>query len=307
MKYISMVLLMFMAVNISSCSDVEPIDPNIIINPDPEPEPNPTDPENPVANGLFKVDIDGVPFSTSTTLVYLSGGSVILNAIGSNGDTFAFLLDGTTPGSYAANDNIVTYTEAGEEFGWWGTHPTDNNANTGSVIITSVNATNNTISGTFSFTGYWSDQGNTTIPQKTFTNGSFTNLPYVTQSPTNDTFFAKVNGAEFVETDLLAVEISIADQEFISVGAEDATTRGITVSTRSNLSTGSYQITGNVATDPVQIKFSLNEDSFGTVATSGHVKITEKTADRIKGTFSASVTINSVVYQITDGAFDVAY
>ncbi|MBF0694688.1 MAG: hypothetical protein IR153_06495 [Flavobacterium sp.] len=304
MRYFSLFLLGLSSLFITSCSDVEPIDPNVVIN---EPGPNPGNPGNPVPAGIFKVDIDGVPFTTSNTMVYISGGSIILNAYGPQGNSFAFLLDGTTTGSYAANDNIVAYTPAGSEAGYWGNHPTDPTANTGSVIITSINTTAKTISGTFSYTGYWSDDSVPAAPQMTFTNGTFTNLPYVSQNPTNDTFFAKVNGTEFVDTDILGMTIAVNNIEYISVGAEDAATRAITVSVRSNLNTGIYPITGNTSTDPVQLTFALDESSSAVTASAGTITITEKTADRIKGTFTATVTINATAYQITEGAFDVGY
>lgn len=296
-QFLSVILILFAAFNGSSCSEVEPIDPAIII--DPNPNPNPT-------SGLFKVDFDGQTFSTSTTLVYLSGGSIIINAMRPQGDTFGVILSGNTTGTYPANDNLIAYSPAGSEYGYTGNHPTDEIINTGSMVVTSINTTNKTISGTFQFTGYWSNYDVTLAP-KVFTNGVFTNLPYVTQNPTGDTFSAQINGVEFVDTDILTVETDIAGQQNLSVGASNSNDDSITVTVRSNLGTGNYTITGNVATDLVQIKYVPSSSTSGAIATSGSVTITQKTATRIKGTFNGLVTIATVPYQITVGTFDVEY
>ncbi|MCY1241680.1 hypothetical protein D9M72_545960 [compost metagenome] len=91
------------------------------------------------------------------------------------------------------------------------------------------------------------------------------------------------------------------------MAAENNAGQSITVSMRSNLTAGTYTITGNIATDVVQVNFKPESASFGTPATSGSVTIIEKTATRIKGTFTGTVVIGVVTYQITNGAFDVEY
>jgi hypothetical protein len=301
LKFLPLIMLLFAAFNFTSCSeDLEPVDPAIVV-------PDPTDPTDPVDNGLFKVDIDGTTYTASTTLVYITGGTIQLTAVRASGDNFAFLLDGTTTGTYNAIDNLFAYTQAGQEYGWWGFNPDNEAQNVGSVTITEIDTVNHTISGTFSYTGYWSDTTDDTPPgPKQFTNGVFTDLPYTTDSPTNDTFFAKVNGVDFNQNDLLAIETEINSFEVISVGAENAAGAGITVSVSSSFGPGTHAITGDLLTDGVQIYYTA-PDGGENDATSGSVTVTEKTADRIKGTFSGNVTIGTTTYSITAGSFDVAY
>jgi hypothetical protein len=217
------------------------------------------------------------------------------------------IINGTSVGSYPANDNLIAYNPAGSEFAFVGNHPTDATADTGVFTITSVDVVNHTISGTFNFTGYWSDFDDTTVTPKEFTNGVFTNLPYTTQNPTGDTFSANVNAAEFVDVDIFTVTTTVGTNEYISVAAANADDDSITVSVRSNLGVGSYDITGNVANDVVQVKFSPGNTGVSTLATSGTVNIIEKTTTRIKGTFFATVVIGTTTYQITQGNFDVEY
>ena len=75
----------------------------------------------------------------------------------------------------------------------------------------------------------------------------------------------------------------------------------ITVSVKSDLAVGNYNITGNTTTDVVQAIYDFDDENY--VATSGNVNITTKTATRIKGTFS----FVSGTFNVTQGSFDVEY
>jgi hypothetical protein len=299
LRPISAIFILALSVLTVSCSeDIEPLGQGVTI---PDPETNPG-----TGGGSFQVDIDGSHYVATTTQVFISGGSIQLSALRAQGDAFGFLLSGTSQATYPANTNLVTYMPAGEEYGYWAVNPQDDTAETGSVNITNIDVTHHTISGTFSFTGYWSDDTDPSPPTpKHFTNGTFTNLPYVTDSPTGDSFLAKVNGVDFSQDDLLAAETTVGPDTFISIGAQNANLDAMTVSVKSSLGTGTYAITGNLASDPVQIAYS--NDSGDGMASAGTVAITEKTATRIKGTFSATVVIGTTTYQITAGSFDVAY
>jgi hypothetical protein len=300
LKILSAVLLMFTAFNFTSCSEeLEPVDPAIVI-------PDPTDPGNPSGLGVFKVDIDGAHYTASATVVYISGGSIILNALRSQGDNFAFFLNGTTAGTYQANDedNIVGYNALDFDNTFIGVNFDNPTEDTGSVTVTEVDLVHHTISGTFHFKGYSEDDAGNPV-SKQFTNGIFTDLPYTVENPTGDTFFAKVNGSEFVDVDILTATVGSGPTELISIAAADASDASITVSVLSSAGVGTYPVTG--AASNTQINYTPAGEDFGEMATSGTVTITEKTATRIKGTFSTTIVVNAVSYAITQGAFDVAY
>lgn len=301
-KIIPVLLLIFASVSFTGCSeDFEPIDPAVVLpGPDdenPQPEPTP---------GTFKADFDGGTYTTSTTTAYIAGNTIIINALRTQGDSFSIMLEGDSEGTYEANDNLIGYQPANSEFAFVGTHPTDANANTGTIIITEIDTANQTISGTFSFTGYWSDYTATVAP-KQFTNGVFTDLPYITENPSEDTFFARVDGIDFEETVIATAETTINNLDFLSVAAQNAAQQSITVSVRPTLTVGEYLITGNPTLDVVQVNYKPNASAMGTAAQSGFVTIVEKTPTRIKGTFGGTVTIEGITYQITTGTFDVAY
>jgi hypothetical protein len=302
MKFLPVILLLFTAFNFTSCTeDLEPVDPAITI-PDPT---DPTDPTNPTP-GIFTAKIDGADFSTTTTLVYISGGSITITAIRPQGDNFGFMLNGTTTGTYEGNDenNLIGYNSVNNPNTFISFNFDNPSEDTGEVIVTEIDAVNHTISGTFQFKGYSEDDEGNTI-SKQITNGVFTDLPYTTANPTNDTFYAKVNGVEFVDVDILGGTVSAGEgEDYIFVAADTAAGDEITVQIRQNLPLGTYVINSSL---DAQVHYVPMGDDFGGSAVSGTITITEKSATRIKGTFSAPVVIDGTTYNITEGAFDAEY
>ena len=261
------------------------------------PNPNPT--------AVFKADFNNATWSATQYVAEVSPNFIQIAGYKANGENFLFLVNSTGGvGTYPANDNILAYTPPGSEYGYWSTNINNPSENTGSITITNINTVTKTISGTFSFKGYWSDTDVTNIAPIQFTNGVFTNIPYTDQVDSGDSFYAKVNGTEFVDVDLLVLELGINGQDYYSIGAQNAALNSMTVSVRTNIVVQTYPITGNNATDVVQIIYSL--DGIDYRANSGNVKITEKTATRLKGTFSG-VTTGATPFTISEGTFDVAY
>jgi hypothetical protein len=259
---------------------------------------------NPNPTSVFKADFNNSTWSTTQTQVIISGNLIQIAAIKSDNSSFGLLVEASTTGTYPANNNLLAYNPPNSEFGYWSTNINNPNENTGSITITNINTVAKTISGTFTFKGYWSDTDVTNIAPIQFTNGVFTNLPYINQAETGDTFFAKVNGTEFVDTDLLVIESGINGQDFYSIGAQNADFNSMTVSVRTNIGAGTYPMTGNNATDVVQIIYTFDDVDYRAV--SGNVIITEKTATRLKGTFSG-VTDGATPFTISEGTFDVEY
>lgn len=300
-KFLAGILLVFTALTFTSC-DIEPIDPNI----------NPDDFENPT-NGpaVFKADFSGETWTSTAVQAVMSNNLISIGAARADGSAFSIIISGSTPGTYPANANIVAYTPSGSEFGYWSVNLQNENENTGSVVITSINTTNNTISGTFSFKGYWSDTTNTSILPVEFTNGVFTNIPLTGTPPvSNDTFTAKVDGTEFVENQ---VDVALIEDpspnpipnQISIVGAKN-NDDSVGLNIQEQLGVGTYSITGMLSdVDVVWGQVLINDVLY--TSESGSVTIISKTATRISGTFSMvcrNLTTDTVK-TITDGAFDV--
>lgn len=297
------VLILFLTtVFMVSCDDIEPIDSDLQIpvnNPN-----NPNNPTDPVATASFKAKINGVLWTAESSAALIGGNLMAINATigGDNGESFSFLIDGVATGTYPANENLLTYSPAGTDFGWTSSNFDNPTENTGSITITNINTVAKTISGTFTFKGYWSEYPNTIAP-KNITEGVFENVPYEDYvDPANDTFFAKVNGVEFVETDILAVTVN----EVIGIGAANTNNQSISVGVKETITPGTYPITGNITTDMVQATYKLNATT-SLASNSGTVTVTSITADRVIGTFSFTVVDGTTTYTISEGAFDVEY
>jgi hypothetical protein len=285
--------LLFVLINFIACTS-EPVDSSLLSK-------NNTTTTT-AAPASFKVDFNGQTYVATSTLAYVTPNQIrVVGLRGFLGENFGFILNGSTVGNYPGSTNILAYQpNNSSQYGYVSSNiGTPNQNPIGSVTITSINTLDKTISGTFSFIGYWSDSSVTNILPIPFTNGVFTNLPYSTVSPSNDTFYAKVDGNEFVDTTINVVSVN----NIIGIGATNANGDVITVGITDNLTAGSYTITGNVATDVVQGNIKINPNTTATQATAGTVTILSKTATRISGTFSFTAQPN----QITDGAFDVEY
>lgn len=293
-------LFLFISITLISCGEVEPIDPAVL-----------NDGNNNNNNGQpsLTATFNNQNFTATGFQAIKTSNTLLIQGFRSNGSNFSFALSGTSTGTYPANslDNLIYYQPAGTDFVYWGFHPTDANANTGAVVITNIDTVNKTVSGTFQFTGFWSNNDDN-LPSISFTNGVFNNIPYTDEdSLGDDVFTATVNGQTF-DTDLIfSGEIELGNQSFVFVSGSDSSGNFININIKSNLGVGTYSITGNLNTDDVQLAYQIPSQDFEAFANSGSVTITEKTATRIKGTFNGTITGGGATYQITNGTFDVEF
>lgn len=182
-KLLSAFLVLFTAIGFVSC-DTEPVDPVLVG-------------ENPEETGpaSFTVDFSGETYETETVSAAIVNGITTITATRADGATFLIMVLGTTPGTY--NAPLISYQP----------NPTAPNLYTnastsgitGSVNITSINTTTHKLTGTFNFTGYWSDTA-ANMPAVQFTNGVFTNIAYtgdVDVEPTDAVFTADFDGNTF--------------------------------------------------------------------------------------------------------------
>ncbi|MEZ4853395.1 DUF6252 family protein [Flavobacterium sp.] len=294
MKKINLLVTIFSILFLFSCSnDNEPVDPVLIGQ------------TGSTGNGnfIFKADFNGTTWNANQASAQLGSDFITIAGINSTGDSFSFIIEANQLGTFPANENILSYNPAsGGGYGYWSINVDNETEDTGSITITNINTANKTISGTFQFTGYWSNIDETSIAPLNFTNGVFQNIPYTGyDDPGADSFFAKVDGVGFTATDIFVATIN----EVIGIGASDDNDQNITVGVNENLGVGTYTITGNTSSDEVQATYEIGGNSI--LATSGSVTISTKTADRISGTFSFVATDSGTSYSITEGSFDVSY
>ena len=308
-KIFSIFTFLFIAFSFISC-DNEPIDPTLLqqVNNNNGNNGGGGNGGNPTS-GVFKVDFGGQTWVANSTEALMYTNSIQIAGLKtSNGQTFGFALNGNTVGTYDSTSNLIAYDANNNSNGdvYWAVNPTNPSVSAGTVTITNIDTVNKKISGTFSFTGYWSDLSVSNIPPISFTNGVFTNIPYTigTTTPT-DFFSAKVDGTEFIEDQIDVTEVTGSGYppSYSIVGSK---TNNDTVGLRfsKTLGVGNYNFNGPFNLD---LASTCKFNNLLYTSDTGALTITEKTATRIKGTFSLTVSnfTTSQTKTITQGSFDV--
>lgn len=270
---------------------------------------------NSIERASFQVDFDGQTFMTDNTSATITDGNT-LNIIGlktNNQESITLRIFGVTEGIYnlgvinTSNQvNTAVYLAANQNSNPWQSF-TDGVMVKGKVTISKIDTVKKTISGTFNFVGQHITEG-----EKEFVNGIFTNISFteIQTENSSNSFFAKVDGVEFVE-DLIQVElVKKAGITTISIVASKNNLETISFKFDVNIAVGDYSF-GNIDTIPVGIYSVSANESFvadGKFTITGH-GIGNR---RIFGTFNfeaQSVLGDSSVatHQITEGSFDVFY
>jgi hypothetical protein len=254
-------------------------------------------------SGVFKADFGGVTWTATTASANIFNGKIELVGMKGN-EGFGFSLNGTTAGSYSSSINIFAYSPNDLD-SYLGVNPTNPTEIAGSLIVNSIDTVNHTISGTFSFKGYWSDFTVTNVPPINFTNGVFTNIPYTSVNPVTDTFYAKADGTEFVEDNIdVAATISTGFPDSYSIVASKSNGDNIGLSIAQSLAVGTYQLVGPFGPE---VNSSCLFGGLLYNGESGSVTITSRTATHMTGTFNIVVknfTTNQT-RTISEGSFSV--
>lgn len=287
--------------------------------------PNPTenaDPINPY-EGVLKVDFDGQTFIATTTQAIVNDNYISLTGVKTNGEVFQITIPEVAEGIYTWSDfsptssgfalaytqvsNGITYVGARDDSGEFSGF--DNYTDTAEVVISSIDAVNKKISGTFKFTGVRFDDTGNAVTTKVFTNGSFTNIPFTADvpAPTGNSFTAKLEGVAFVPTNISG----FSNSGRISIIGRKGSIQNISLNLISSVVPGTYDLTdfgdyvGQYVKDATPEGSSFAAES-GTVTIISH----NTTTKRIKGTFeyfATSVLLPSENYDITEGTFEVTY
>jgi hypothetical protein len=258
----------------------------------------------------FKADFSGQTWTATTTLAEISGGAINIIGLKSNGQTFGFTLIGSTTGTYQASQNLLAYSDGVSQYGYLALNIDNPTENLGSVIVTNINTTAKTISGTFAFKGYWTNTTVTNVAPIQFTNGVFTNIPYTTAGTgsSTDLWDAKVDGTTFEENTVDVVETSspgVGDFYSIVASKINGDTVGLTIS--QSLLPGTYAMDGTFGATAAGSTL-LSNTLYRNIA-GGTLTIISKSSTRIKGTFSftAKNFDQTITKQISQGTFDVEY
>jgi len=303
---ITSILVVLFSIFMTSCSN-EPIDP-VLASQLENPSNNGGSSGGTGGSGVFKADFSGQTWLADNYEANIYNGQIQIvgtKGTGNQQEGFAFLLNGSSAGTYDSTSNLLAFTTSNSNYQYLGLNYANPTQNIGNVIITSINADNHTISGTFGFTGYWSDTSVTNILPIVFSSGTFTNIPYVSQNPSTDTFFAKVDGTEFVEDNIdVSAVISPGFPDSFSIVASKTNGDNLGFRISKSYGIGTYQFNGpfdlNLTSSYLLGGVLFNGDS-------GSITITSKTATHMEGTFNIiekNFTTNQIK-TISQGAFSV--
>lgn len=190
LSLLSFFAVFFMAIGFTSCT-TEPIDSTFNDDTD----------GGSTAPASFQVNIGTDLYQATTTTGHVESNVLTLTATNATGAKFVIQVPAAR-GTY--NTSLITYTPNATESGSYTNLSTTGIS--GSVTIASYNATTHKVSGTFNFTGYWTNPADNR-PSAQFTNGVFTNITFTdsnTPTPTDFVYTVNAGGTTFTATDVEA-------------------------------------------------------------------------------------------------------
>ncbi|MEI7510008.1 MAG: DUF6252 family protein [Flavobacterium sp.] len=301
-KLASSIIFLFSLFLVFSCTN-EPVDPVLATQ---LATSNGSSTGGIIGGGVFKADFNGQTWVATTASANIFNGKIDIAGLkGTQDEGFGFSLNGNITGSYSSSSNLFAYSLANSSGSYLGFNPNNPSEIAGSVIINSIDSVNHTISGTFSFKGYWSDSSVTNITPINFTNGTFTNIPYTTINPVTDTFYAKVDGTEFIEDKIdVATVISQGFPDSYSIVASKINGDNLGLRISKSLNVGTYQFTGPLALD-LALSYLVGGVLYS--VDSGSLIITSKSSTHMEGTFNLIVKnfTSNQTKTISQGAFSV--
>lgn len=277
---------------------------------------NPSNEENGNGNtiadaGIFKATVAGSAFVANNVQAIVNDDYIAISGLKTTGELIQITIANGKVGTYTFKDSpdlALAYAK-GSESGYIGVSKdnaegyTDYNDNA-VLKITEIDKVKKTISGTFQFTGLRFDG---VKDKKVVTNGSFTKIVYKSDSPVlqpDNKFAAKLDGADFVATNVSVVTI----MGRIAITAKRGNVENMALLLPGDAKEGIYNVDENYI-----IRYSKDMSTEGMFDGKSGSTITvlkhDKTKKTISGTFSSTVVTYTTTekHEITNGSFNVSY
>lgn len=321
---LSAILVMFFAVNLTSC-DIEPVDP-ALLNENNNGGNNGGGNGGGNENGEFKVNFNGQTFVASTVQAIVTEDYIAISGMKADGSFFQLTVPSDQEGTYTwpatepefpgilgmaymSPDGGNAYIGASDNYGEFANNP--DYTDTAELVINEIDTENETISGTFKFTGVRfvdpTEPGNFDIETIEFTQGSFTNISYAAdvESPADNEFFAVLDGEDFIPTNIMG----LTQMGTISIIGRRGSVENISLSLPDDIEEGTYPLAFFGDYVGIYILDTSDTGTFG--SDEGSVTITshDTANNRIEGTFefTATMLMNPGSHEITEGTFSVEY
>ena len=261
---------------------------NVVVNP-------------PAGPAAFKVDIDGTTFTADSTVASIGLGRFVVGGLrGANGESVGIVLEqAATVGTFT--DAIMTYNVDDDAEN---TYINGEGADAGTLTISEIDTVNHTVSGTFSFTGIYTDTA-AGVPNKVFTNGVFTNIPYETDTPVSDPDVLTAT-VDTTAVDYTPVAVGLINDTSILISGNGADHK-LRLTIASNITPNNYVFSNSVNSDYKATYVDAANVEYN--ISGGTLTITSNDGTRLKGTFIFDVKNDAgvVLHRVTNGVIDVEY
>lgn len=292
--------------------------------------------QNDAEEGQFKAQIEGEEFIASVASATLTtDNQLVITGSKPGGEKIVLAVVDAAVGSFdlslgGANQNAASYFD-----GSMNTLPyisADAMGGYGLLNITALDASTETVTGTFSFVGFrikvdgdgnpiTDGNGNPVLEEIAVTNGAFNAIPYIIDdtggggtggNPENE-FFAKVDGVDFVADSIFVSEPIVSDVHMISIKANSNTGAQMRIDVPRSLGVGTFNMVR--ISDGTQLIGVYNAGNGAENLTSNPGTITISEFDLelgiLKATFAFTATdpLNQLpdVVEITEGSFTVYF
>lgn len=258
--------------------------------------------------GALKMKINGTQWvADNVAEATLLGGYINIYGLSKTHKDISINIADTVPGTYTLDQNSNAYAELSDSTENPEVYTSYDGQDTsfagGTVVITSIDKVNKTISGTFKFKMYRDSDSK----RLTITEGVIDKLPYISSLPpasSTDTLKVKVDGVLWTVPSIGAVSTS----GLISInGAESDFSKFIGLSVPSGTTPGTYDFT---TSGPYIGVYNPNSSTV-LIAQSGKITILENNTStrRIRGNFNfpATALAGGLSAQLTEGYFSVHY
>ena len=261
--------------------------------------------------GNFTATINGNAWTADSLQgALINSGVVSISGLGKTGEQISMILPSFKPGTYNINSlssGYALYVNLNDSL--QNVYLSNTGTGTGTVIISSIDSINKTVTGTFLFV-LTNPVG---LSTKVISKGVFNSIPYLngTVPPppsggTTDTLLATIDGTKFEGSQIQINSIG----GFITIaGISSDGNRNLDLIMPSTLTPGAHTFNDNAvikgAFTPGIAGPTRVSDSVGTLT----ILSNDMVAGRIIGTFSftANSVTDSTVSQITKGYFAVKY
>jgi hypothetical protein len=316
MKKISTLLTVVFSLMLFVSCNVEPLDPSISTDGGSG--------NGSTGNGssFFKASFNGQVWTANTTQAIVNSDYIAITGLKTDGSFFQLTIPQGRVGTYNWSNTTnqgfgLVYSNGSGQVPYVGLsnalatgNGLTNYTDTAEIIISSINTVTNTITGTFKFTGGRFDSTLTQTETIVFTSGEFS-IPYTanTTSPTNNSFFAKIDGTDFNPTNIDAIK----SNGLISIIGRRGNIENIGLSLVDNITTGTHSFSSLPSQGTNNALYTIDNSGTGTYSSDSNGTVIITTHDvankHIVGTFSFNATsfFNTTIFNISNGAFDVYY